>query len=999
MITDRDKDNILSATDLIGLIEESVSLKRSGSSYVGECPWCQSRKALSIHPRKGIWKCFACDKGGDAISWTMEYDKISYVDACRLLAGKANITLSDDNVTTTGGHGRKSSFRDYQLLSSGLNNQCQISLVKDGNTDAMREIDRYESATEVNWRIEKGDDMILHYINLERQRVTYTNSNTGKQGLPFFRVRYSNPERDKKLDKSGNPVKYRSPGGSGNHLWLPEAIIRNYELGTQMPILIVTEGEKKADKLCLENAPAVGIAGIHNLTADNQMPMAFQHLIRKCGITTIVFMLDADCMDLSFKKEDIDARPKLFASAVFNFYKYFDGYRKDGINLNIVIAWHKDHNHKGVDDLLTYNKDKEVKTMIADLREAILDIKYKSELWETHHLSDFNSHRIKELWHVNNSQEFIEFYGDKIKASGLSKVKIRGRWYSVTEAEIVETNTMRDWEQYWIKKERKDKLGNTHVEYSYDPLQVLDFLKSNGYSRMEVMKYDGPVQKFVHTSNNLIKEVYPVHIKDFVLDYTRDLNINVHEKKDILRMLLWGSVNYFGPAALSNMYLCNEQRYIPSPEQQILIFQTKYWKITATSITEHPIEDLPAAFWVDEQIGWDPQLIQDAIQVERIDGKFSLKVQPLIRKSNWWRYLWNTSNMHWRDEYMEIKDPATNNVTYHKSAEQLDPQKIQNTIDHVIAKLLMSGYGCVDYLNYSNMRAMIVQDAAESEIGKSKGGSGKSIFAKQFQYWKPTYEVDGKKPDLHKDTFLYDGLDEKHKIIIFDDCRVNMDFELFFNHITGGIVVNSKGKSKFKISPKKMFFVTNHSMLGRDESTRRRQYLVTFSDYYNINRSPYTEFGKQLFVEWEFDDYNHYFNIVAAAIQLNLRYGLSHTIPGMDVVRRSLRQIIGEDFLDWAEWYWGADEHGSYPNIGVKVELDKVINDFFEQYPKQRNYVTPKIFKEKVKSYSEYKGYIYNPNANKDGRIRSNNKEYIIVAIPSDIPGLDEGVQNTELPF
>ena len=61
--------------------------------------------------------------------------------------------------------------------------------------------------------------------------------------------------------------------------------------------------------------------------------------------------------------------------------------------------------------------------------------------------------------------------------------------------------------------------------------------------------------------------------------------------------------------------------------------------------------------------------------------------------------------------------------------------------------------------------------------------------------------------------------------------------------------------------------------------------------------------------------------------------------------------------------------------------------------------MTPKIFKEKVKSYCEYKGYIYNPNANKDGRIRSNNKEYIIVAIPSDIPGLDEGVQNTELPF
>jgi len=977
MITDTDKDKIKAATDLVAIIEDKVSLTKSGANYVGNCPFCDGRKKLSVSNKKGVWKCFKCDKAGDAITWCMEHDKLQYIDAIRYLAGRANVTLNGGDHKTN--RGIKTSFRDSQLISSGIDNVSQRTMVHYG--DMSKEIDRYEALTEINWQLTPGDDMVLHYVGLDRQLITYTNSKTRRKSQPFFRVRYSNPERDKKLDRDGNPVKYRSPAGGGNQLWLPEFIIRSHELGAQLGTLVVTEGEKKADKLCIEGMPAVGIPGIHNLSLRETMPLTFQHIIRRCGINHVVFMLDADCMDLSFKTENIDARPTTFASAVWKFYEYFDGYKKDGIDLRISLVWHTSKLHKGADDLLTYERDSD---LIGDLRKSLIDVKHASSVWSVHRLNDFNSHRIKEIWHVNNIQDFLEYYRDKIIASGLSQVKIKGRYWSVTAEGIEEINKIRDWEQYWIKEEWEAKDGKKRTQYKYDYLQVNDFLKSHGFGRMDLDRNDvitsASVQKFVKVDGHLIRESTPVQIKDYVIDYTRDLNhIEHHEKKNILRMLYQASEQYFGENKLRNMYVLTEDMYDPRPDEQILIFKSKYWRITGAQVTEHPLEELPAKFWAEKQIQWDPELIPEALDISITDGKFHLQVSRIVRESDMWRYLWNTSNFHWRDEYEEIKDPETGLITYRKMIEQHSPDKIQDTIDNVVPKLIAMGYLTTDYINYANMKAIICMDNTETEVGKSKGGSGKSIFGNQFTHWKTVYRIDGKKKDLENDSFLYDGMDHTTDLIFFDDCRVNLDFETFFSQITAGITVNSKGQRRFNLSPRKMIFNTNHSLWGRDDSTRRRQYVLTFSDYYNINRTPYTEFGKQMFFEWEYDDYNLYFNIMAHAIQANLRYGLKHTIPGTDVLRRSLRQVIGEDLLDWAEFYFDDSAVLVESKMNTRVSLTLALLDFYESYPKQRNYVDKKRFREKLQSYCQYKGYIWNPNSNKDGRIRSNGQEYFYI--------------------
>ncbi|MDV7400936.1 hypothetical protein RZS08_56490, partial [Arthrospira platensis SPKY1] len=98
-----------------------------------------------------------------------------------------------------------------------------------------------------------------------------------------------------------NPVKYRSPYGSGSQLWLPQATIRAYQQGIEHDTLIVTEGEKKAEKLAIEGNLSVGIMGIHNFNARGEMPHYFFSILKKNNIKNVIFMLDTDWKDLSLK--------------------------------------------------------------------------------------------------------------------------------------------------------------------------------------------------------------------------------------------------------------------------------------------------------------------------------------------------------------------------------------------------------------------------------------------------------------------------------------------------------------------------------------------------------------------------------------------------------------------------------------------------------------------------------------------------------------------------
>lgn len=89
-------EQIHNSVDLIGLIGEYVNLKKKGVNYEACCPFHEEKSpSFKVNPVKGIYKCFGCGKGGDAISFVMDIESMSYVEALRFLAKKYGITLEE----------------------------------------------------------------------------------------------------------------------------------------------------------------------------------------------------------------------------------------------------------------------------------------------------------------------------------------------------------------------------------------------------------------------------------------------------------------------------------------------------------------------------------------------------------------------------------------------------------------------------------------------------------------------------------------------------------------------------------------------------------------------------------------------------------------------------------------------------------------------------------------------------------------------------------------
>ncbi len=95
-ITNEIRDKILNSIDIIELIGSAINLKRRGSNYIGLCPFHNEKTpSFTVSPDRGIYKCFGCGASGNAITFQMEYYRMTYPEAIKDLANKVGITIED----------------------------------------------------------------------------------------------------------------------------------------------------------------------------------------------------------------------------------------------------------------------------------------------------------------------------------------------------------------------------------------------------------------------------------------------------------------------------------------------------------------------------------------------------------------------------------------------------------------------------------------------------------------------------------------------------------------------------------------------------------------------------------------------------------------------------------------------------------------------------------------------------------------------------------------
>jgi len=100
MIDRQTIDRIFSAADIVEVISEFVSLKKSGQNYKGLSPFKNEKTpSFFVSPAKGIFKCFSSGIGGNVVNFLMEHEKLSYPEALRYLARKYNIEIFEKEET------------------------------------------------------------------------------------------------------------------------------------------------------------------------------------------------------------------------------------------------------------------------------------------------------------------------------------------------------------------------------------------------------------------------------------------------------------------------------------------------------------------------------------------------------------------------------------------------------------------------------------------------------------------------------------------------------------------------------------------------------------------------------------------------------------------------------------------------------------------------------------------------------------------------------------
>ncbi|MDR1846636.1 MAG: DNA primase [Bacteroidales bacterium] len=100
MIKQEDIQKILDATDIADVIGQFVKLRKRGANYIGLCPFHNEKTpSFNVNSARGIFKCFGCGEGGDAVRFLMKHEHFTYPEALRFLAARYGIPIEEEQAS------------------------------------------------------------------------------------------------------------------------------------------------------------------------------------------------------------------------------------------------------------------------------------------------------------------------------------------------------------------------------------------------------------------------------------------------------------------------------------------------------------------------------------------------------------------------------------------------------------------------------------------------------------------------------------------------------------------------------------------------------------------------------------------------------------------------------------------------------------------------------------------------------------------------------------
>ncbi|MCK4553534.1 DNA primase [Candidatus Parcubacteria bacterium] len=205
-------DEIKSRLDIVEVIRDYIQLKPAGINFRALCPFHQEKTpSFMVSPEKQIWHCFGCSKGGDIFSFVMEMEGISFVEALRLLAPKAGVTLKRQDPKLTSQRNR---LLDIVGLSSKYYHKMLLEGSSAGNARKYLAERGLTNETIEEWQIGYSPDSWDDLINLLKGKGYIENEiflagmSVKKEGTSRFYNRFRGRIMFPIKDVNGNAVAF-----------------------------------------------------------------------------------------------------------------------------------------------------------------------------------------------------------------------------------------------------------------------------------------------------------------------------------------------------------------------------------------------------------------------------------------------------------------------------------------------------------------------------------------------------------------------------------------------------------------------------------------------------------------------------------------------------------------------------------------------------------------------------------------------------------------------
>jgi len=448
---------------------------------------------------------------------------------------------------------------------------------------------------------------------------------------------------------------------------------------------------------------------------------------------------------------------------------------------------------------------------------------------------------------------------------------------------------------------------NENKKIKIDNLKYKLFLERNGFKKY--FPNDSQKPTWVFIESNKVSETSVEKIKDFVLNYLMQRSeFDVWSYAATYQNLF--SENFLLMLDTIELKMLQDEK-----DKSFIAFENGILEVTKDKIKLIDYIDVNGYIW-------QSQIIQ----------------RPFIKLNNF------------ENEYKKFISNISNN----------EPLAIETVI----------GYLLSTYKNKMNNKAIILNDEVISE--NPEGGTGKGLFVQGLKQIRKVSILDGKSFD-DKKSFPYQTVSPETNILVFDDVKKNFDFESKFSLVTEGMTLERKNKDAIKLkveeSPK-MLLSTNYAIKGEGNSHDRRRHEIEIAQFYGKKLTPYDEFKRQLFDDWNDSEFSAFDNYMINCLQSYLKLGLIE----QNAKNIKMRKFIAETSMEFYEWI--SDKE----NVSHNLRLDKIqyFELFINEYQDYKKWLTRKKFNIWIQKYTKFMNLDFiqgNSNGSRWFEIKDNSEQ------------------------